>query len=208
MVTAGQNGVTNHVFAVIIFRMNIESGTHYGKCSFKQCIFGIFEYIMKSPHLLNLGNVRKLKENLSGILGSEALNQIESEIEVNVTGLLALAEKHFQFAQKLSANNWRQKISRLYYAAYNAGRAVRLYVKGEYSTDVKDHQKIMELPEDFPNIARYKNQLSILREDRNISDYDHISKAKDLALGTSIANTLVSDFLKDVKNYLKGKGLK
>ena len=36
---------------------------------------------MKSSHLLNLGNPRKVKENLSSILDRAALDSIETEIE-------------------------------------------------------------------------------------------------------------------------------
>ncbi len=127
---------------------------------------------------------------------------------MNVIGLLSLAEQHFRFAQKQTAPHWRQKISRLYYAAYNAGRAVCLYVKGEYSTDIKDHYRIFEnLPQDFPNRSTYQIQLNVLRGDRNTCDYDHISKAKDLVLGSSSTTVLVSEFLKDVRNYLKGRGM-
>ena len=112
---------------------------------------------MKSSHLLNLGNPRKVKGNLSSILDKAALDRIETEIEKNVLALLDLAKRHYNFARKQSNPNWRQKISRLYYAAYNASRAVRLYVSGHYSTDVRDHQKSEKLPDDFPNRAQYVN---------------------------------------------------
>jgi hypothetical protein len=162
---------------------------------------------MRSRHLLNLGNARKVKENLSGILDTAALDSIEAEIEANVAGLLTLALRHYRFADRQSAPNWRQRISRLYYAAYNAARAVRLYVSGEYSTDVKDHQKFDKLPEDFPNRASYVNQLEVLREDRNTCDYDHISTASDLALGSGDSTALVHDFLRDVRAYLRDRGM-
>lgn len=163
---------------------------------------------MRSPHLLNLGNPRKVKENLSGLLDAAALEKIESEIETNAAAMLALARTHYRFAQRLSASNWRQKVSRLYYAGYNAARAVRLYVKGEYSTDVKDHQKFDNLPEDFPNRPQYTNQLSILREDRNTCDYDHVSSENDLVLGSRASIELVRDFMYDVTAYLSGRGMK
>ena len=162
---------------------------------------------MKSPHLLNLGNARKVKQNLSSILDAPALERIEAEIKANAVALLTLGRRHYRFARKQSAPNWRQKVSRLYYAAYNSARAVRLYVAGEYSTDVKDHQSFDKLPDDFPNRARYVNQLPVLRDDRNTCDYDHVSMASDLALGSADATALVRDFLHDVTTYLLGKGL-
>jgi hypothetical protein len=162
---------------------------------------------MRSPHLLNLGNCRKVKSNLIGILDSVAIGCIEAEIESNAIGLFKLARSHYSFAVRQPSPHWRQRISRLYYAAYNTARAVRLYVAGEYSTHVKDHQKLEELPDDFPNRSRYVNQLSVLREDRNTCDYDHTSKASDLVLGTGNSTELVRDFLDDAGAYLRSKGM-
>lgn len=162
---------------------------------------------MKTPHLLNLGNPRKVKENLSGLLDAAALQLIESEIELNARGLLALARNQYRFALRQTRPNWRQQVSRLYYAGYNASRAVRLYVHGEYSTDVKDHQRFDKLPNDLPNRARYANQFAVLREDRNACDYDHLFMAGDLALGTQAATELVRDFLDDIVVYLRNSGL-
>ena len=162
---------------------------------------------MKTPHLLNLGNPRKVKDNLSGLLDAAALGLIESEIEGNTCALMALARTHYRFAVRQSAPNWRQKVSRLYYAGYNAARALRLYLHGEYSRDVKDHQKFNKLPDDFPSRFKYINQLSVLREDRNTCDYDHLSVAGDLILGSRLAGELVRDFLDDVAVYLNNRGL-
>ena len=162
---------------------------------------------MKSQHLLNLGNARKVKENLTGILDPASLNRIEAEIETNVVALLALARRHYNFAKRQSGQNWRQKISRLYYAAYNTARAVQLYVSGAYSTDVKDHQKALKLPNDFPDRARYANQLAALRKDRNICDYDHMSTVSELALSSISSLMLVRTFMADTTTYLRSKGL-
>ncbi len=162
---------------------------------------------MKSPHLLNLGNPRKVKDNLSELLNAAALQRIESEIEKNTRALIALARNHYRFASGVPAN-WRQKVSRLYYAGYNAARAV----PGCMSTvntpaDVRDHQKFDTLPDDFPSRDRYSNQLAVLREDRNTCDYDHLSLAADLALGSRLATELVGDFLADVAMYLNDRAL-
>ena len=83
-----------------------------------------------------------------------------------------------------------------------------MYISGEYSTDVKDHQKFNNLPEDFPSHSRYSNQFSILREDRNTCDYDHMSTAKDLVLGSRVTEDLVREFLEDVKKYLNDRGMR
>ena len=160
---------------------------------------------METPHLLNLGNVRKVKKELSGILDEAALERIEREIQSNVTALLALAQRHYRFAVRQSRPNWRQRVSRLYYAAYNASRAVRLLVTGDYSSNVKDHQKFNKLPNDFPSRDRYVNKLAVLREDRNTCDYDHNSKVRDLVLGTRDSTELVHEFLRDANAYISNK---
>lgn len=162
---------------------------------------------MKKSHILNLGNPRKVKDNLIDVLDEAALEKIETEIRQNVLGLYNLGYQHYSFANKQSPAHWRQRVSRLYYAAYNISRSLRLFVKGIYSQDVKDHQKFNELPDDFPSKDRYVNQLEILREDRNMCDYDHTSRAGDLVLGTSIATSLVKDFLNTAKSYLIDKGV-
>ncbi len=157
---------------------------------------------MRTPHLLNLGNPRKVIDNLSDILEPSALDAIENEIARNTIALFRLGQEHFRFAVKQSTRNWRQRISRLYFAAYNVSRAVRLWVSGEYSTEVKDHQRFDKLPRDFPSQARFVNQLLVLREDRNTCDYDHTARARDLVLGTASATSLVEEFLQDAETYL------
>ena len=132
---------------------------------------------MKSPHLLRAApNVRKLKDNLINVVTADAISAIETEIRTNVAQLYALGLNHYYFAARQNNRSWRQKISRLYYAAYNVSRAVRLCVSGEYSIDSSDHKKIDTLPDDFPNRNRYANRLTVLRDDRNLCDYDHTAK--------------------------------
>ena len=162
---------------------------------------------MKTPHLLNLGNPRKVKENLSGFLDQVVLDRIEAEIAANSKALYQLGRHHYLFAVKQSPFNWRQRVSRLYYAAYNASRSIRLFVSGKYSTEVKDHQRFNELPDDFPSKDRFANQLAVLREDRNLCDYDHTCRANDLILGTSESTSLTKKFLDASKSYLSLKGL-
>ena len=162
---------------------------------------------MKTSDLLKLGNPRMVKKNLAAILQEDALAAIESEIERNVTDLYRLGLQHYRFAVSQPPQRWRQKVSRLYYAAYSVSRSVRLYVSGEYSTESGDHKNVGKLPDDFPNKARFSNQLSVLREDRNTADYDHISQARDLVISPSNATLLVKEFLTDVKSYFQGRGL-
>jgi len=163
---------------------------------------------MKSPHLLRAGaNVRKLKDNLAYIVDSVAISAIETEICTNVAQLYVLGRRHYFFALRQNNRSWRQKMSRLYYAAYSVSRAVRLCVTGEYSMDSSDHKRIEILPDDFPNKNKYANRLGALRDDRNLCDYDHTAKLADLVVGVNDAVDLVAQFLKDAQSYLKNRGV-
>lgn len=163
---------------------------------------------MRTPHLLRAsGNVRKMKENLVNVVNRNALSAIQTEIDRNVVQLFALGRSHFDFAVRQNNRSWRQKVSRLYYAAYNVSRAVRLCEHGEFSTEVTDHKKVESLPDLFPNKNSYSNRLGILREDRNLCDYDHTSRIGDLVTSIPDATTLVTEFLRDARTYLRGKGI-
>src|ERR1035437_10487345 len=143
---------------------------------------------MKSPHLLRAAtNVQKLKENLVNVVDAAAIGAIQVEINANVVQLYTLGRNHYLFAVRQNNRSWRQKISRLYYAAYNVSRAIRLCVNGDYSTDSSDHKKIDALPENFPNKNQYANRLTVLRDDRNLCDYDHTAKMTDLVVGVNDA---------------------
>jgi hypothetical protein len=164
---------------------------------------------MKSPHLLRAsGNVRRLKENLVNVVDGVAINAIEAEICTNVAQLFALGRSHYSFAVRQDNRFWRQKVSRLYYGAYNVSRAVRLFVNGEYSVDAADHKKIDALPDNFPNKNTYANRLTVLGEDRNLCDYDHTAGRRDLVLEVEEASQLVADFVRDARAYLKQRGVK
>lgn len=163
---------------------------------------------MKAPHLLRAsGNVRKMKENLANVVDANALSAIQEEINRNVVQLFRLGKSHYSFALRQNNRSWRQRVSRLYYAAYNVSRAVRLCANGEFSTEVGDHKKIESLPDQFPQLNSYSNRLAILREDRNLCDYDHTANMGDLVNSVPDAITLVTDFLEDARVYLLGKGI-
>ena len=162
---------------------------------------------MKPPHLLKAApNVRRMKENLIGIVDPTGISGIEQEILRNVSQLFSLGRQHFYFARRQHNRHWRQKVSRLYYGAYNASRAIRLLVTGDFSTDSTDHKKIEDLPRDFPNKNTYTNRLAALREDRNVSDYDHTAQITELVITVSEATNLVESFLKDTHAYLSSRG--
>lgn len=162
---------------------------------------------LKSPHLLLASsNSHRMLANLRYILDAAACNAIQSEINTNVELLFALGESHYIFAKQLARQHWRQRISRFYYGAYNVRRAVSLHENGSFGTEVDDHKKT-ELPTGLNNSSTYGNQLRVLRDDRNLSDYDHTAIETDLVLTQNEAEIFVTDFLHDARAYLVGRGI-
>jgi hypothetical protein len=147
-------------------------------------------------------NPRLVQSTLLPIVGKKAASKIEVDLQKHARGLFRLGRSHLRFAKSIRTQDWRQIVSRAYYAAYNMSRSVRLFVKGEYSDDSKDHQNFGLLPDNFPSQATYVNKLGLLRDDRNISDYDHNAKVGDLSITPSDAVRLADDFAKDAARYL------
>lgn len=163
---------------------------------------------LSEPHiLLAASNYKKLIKNLSGVLDQDQLGKIEAEVIINVRLLYFLGESHFSFAMSLSASEWRQGVSRLYYAAYNFKRSLTLLHDGGFSTDASDHSKIDILPEGLDNIDLYKSRLKNLRDDRNLCDYSHSAAEADLLLPVLESRELVNLFRSDVRTFLVGRGV-
>jgi hypothetical protein len=163
---------------------------------------------VRTPHLLLAApNLRRLQANIVHIVDAKAMAALDAEICSNVADLYRLGRQHYLFAMRQNNAAWRQKISRLYYGAYNGSRAIRLCVQGDYSTDATDHKKIGDLPDNFPNRETYKNRLNTLRDDRNLCDYDHTARSGDLSIGVKDSILLVTDFLSDAHGLLKQRGV-
>ena len=117
---------------------------------------------MRSPHILLLNkNVVDLKRELAHVLSKKSSLAFDAEVKQNVAQLFSLGENHFEFARTLSPIHWRQVVSRAYYGAYSVSKAIRLGVRGQYSQEVKDHEKIGEIPDDFPDKNTYANRLRL-----------------------------------------------
>lgn len=160
-----------------------------------------------SKEFLKLGNHRKICSVYSAILPPDEIAKINAEVAKQTKLIFELGLGHFAFSRKLPKKHWRQRISRLYYAAYNVSKAVRFDSDGTHTADVKDHQKVGLLPDGFPNRARYENQLQSLREDRNSADYDHLATEDGLLLLPKDYEVLVLDFVRDAHDYMSGRGL-
>lgn len=163
---------------------------------------------LKEPHLFNAGsNPMKVIRNLAGILSAAELAKLQQEIVANVVGLFRLGESHFTFAQGVPTAQWRQKISRLYYGAYNVRRAVALKHDGSFATDVSDHKNVDSIPDRLANAGIYRIKLLNLRDDRNLADYNHLAIEADLLISQVDCEALVGDFIRDAKAYLNTEGV-
>jgi hypothetical protein len=163
---------------------------------------------LKEPHLFNAAsNPFKIIRNLAGILLVTELDKIRAEVDANVVGLFRLGQVHFVFARSVPAAEWRQRVSRLYYGAYNVRRAVALKYDGTFSTDSSDHQNVDKIPDAVNNAATYRVKLKNLREDRNLADYNHLAQETDLLVSPSDYEIMVTGFIQDAVQYLKSEGL-
>jgi len=160
-----------------------------------------------SPHVLLIGNPYSAINNLQGILVEAELEKIRIAVKKEVRLLYSLGQDHFQFAKSISHNTWRQKVSRLYYAAYNTRRAIQLQDSGKYSTDVSDHKEIDNLPQNLNRRTIHGSMLKQLRDDRNLADYSHLGKAEDLFTTTQELEEMVEGFIEDCKSYLIAAGI-
>ena len=88
---------------------------------------------LKEPSILlaSANCQNDLIRNLRHILSVREIKKLQDEVDQNVTGLLSLGFHHLQFARDVPAGQWRQKISRLYYAALNTKRGVALSHSGK-----------------------------------------------------------------------------
>jgi hypothetical protein len=163
---------------------------------------------MKSPHLLLAGsNCRRLKSELTSVLSAAALTAIEGEIQKNVAEMFRLGLSHHAFATGPARREWRQCVSRLYYACYAVSRSVRLEVDGHFTTESTDHKRVGDLPEDFPRREQFKNQLVTLRDDRNLADYDHTATEMELVFPVADAIVMAQDFIDEAGRYLTVRGV-
>lgn len=161
-----------------------------------------------APHFSNFSsNPLTVIENLQGVLAPAELQKIRDEVRRNCRGLFELGRTHYTFACALPANQWRQRISRLYYGAYNVRRAVGLEYDGSFSQDSSDHRKIEGIPDDFPSFATYNIQMKNLRDDRNLADYSHLAVETDLVRPVNEYQQIVTEFIDHARTYLVARGV-
>jgi hypothetical protein len=161
-----------------------------------------------SPHiLLAASNPLKMIHNLAHLLNAGEIAKLSQEVDRNAITLFALGQSHYEFALGIDNQEWRQKISRLYYAAYNMRRAIVLKNDGSFSTDSSDHLKIDNIPTGIKNQQKHINILKSLREDRNLADYSHFAQVSDLVNAPNNAQTAVVEFRSDCIDFLNENGI-
>lgn len=163
---------------------------------------------LSSPHLLlAASNPLKMIQNLNHLLTGHELAKLTAELDRNVTALFMLGEGHYNFAATINNVDWRQKISRLYYAVYNVRRAVVLKHSGAFSTDSSDHKNVDQLPDSVANRQAHIVNLRDLREDRNLADYSHHAVISDLVISPNDALIFATAFLTDCRQFFLQHGL-
>jgi hypothetical protein len=163
---------------------------------------------LSSPHLLLASpNAMKMIQNLNHLLSKQEVAKLTDELDRNVQGLFKLGLAHQIFAATLSDNDWRQKISRLYYGVYNVRRAVVLKNSGVFSTEPSDHKNVDQLPDGMDNRESHISKLKDLREDRNLADYSHLAGMSDLVITPSEALIFANQFIVDCRQFLLQNGL-
>ena len=149
----------------------------------------------------------KMIHNLNHLLEQQELAKLTAELDRNVVALFSLGQSHFQFASGLDDADWRQKISRLYYAVFNVRRAVTLKHSGVFSTESSDHKNVDLLPPAVGNRESHISHLKDLREDRNLADYSHLAVMADLVISTDDALRFARQFMADCRQFLEQEGL-
>lgn len=162
---------------------------------------------LTEPHFLLAGNPYTLINNLKEILNEQEISKIQNAILNESKLIFELAENHFNFASGINPTEWRQRVSRFYYAAYNSKRAVSLCANGKFATDVSDHKDINILPDNLKNKATHAAILKQLRDDRNLADYSHLGTVDHLLIDMADIEGIVGNFLQDCKTYLKDSGV-
>ncbi len=124
--------------------------------------------------VLDLGNHGKVCAALKDLDAGADLGFVKAAVAAQTRAWLALSKRHLQTAKAIRVQlqrDWRCTVSRAYYAAYTAARAIRYFVHGQFDSSAADHKKASELPDDFPDRDQWREFLVILRDDRNKADY-------------------------------------
>lgn len=120
---------------------------------------------------------------------------------------LMLADEHMKDGKvAVGAGSDRAAYSRSYYAAYNASKSVRYIVAGAASLTGDDHKEASNLPHDFPDVEKWADAITKLREHRLRADYDNWASTKlEFSIMPTEAIQLAEAFVAEAKKYLETK---
>ncbi len=161
--------------------------------------------------LRDFPNHQRVRRGLESILDADALAAYDDAVHATCLCIMKLAAAHLRTAKNPSSvrDNWRLVVSRAYYAAYNASKAVRYLVQGQVAGDVDDHKKVADLPNDFPERVFWTSVLIEMRIDRNIADYEPWPGClRRLAASPKKAVEYADRFVQTVRSYLKDRGVR
>lgn len=152
------------------------------------------------------GNHRELLRKLTemGLAGSDLTPYAQFVCEA----WFRLGELHLREAQTMLRFGCpRSVFSRAYYAAYNASKGARYLMNGYVSLKGDDHAKVStDLPEDFPNIAKWAMNITTLYEHRLHADYDNWSDTHEkFTLQPATAVVMAEEFINETRTYLNTK---
>ena len=145
--------------------------------------------------------------------GAEIERQLGMPIDTVVLSVCAdryrLAKQFLSSAKKvlsMKPPQFRSAISRYYYSMYHAARAVVYVAHG--GDDFEAHSTLSQnLPDDFPNVAVWRNSLREARLLRNKVDYEPYPKLqKSFAADSDELIKKAKDFLSLSEQYLVARG--
>jgi hypothetical protein len=147
---------------------------------------------------------RKLLQDLSLAHNQAAYDQKVAGVAIC---WFNLSREHLAEAgNAATSKSVRSVYSRSYYAAYNASKAVRYLAYGEVSLRGDDHAKASELPDDFPNLAKWTTMIITLYEHRLRADYDNwTNTAGEHTLNPADCIKHAEQFMDDCAQYAKTK---
>jgi uncharacterized protein (UPF0332 family) len=114
--------------------------------------------------------------------------------------------KSATLALRAKPPQYRTAISRAYYSMYHSGRAVVYASHG--GDDYEAHSEFSQkLPNDFPSVAMWRNNLREARLLRNKADYDpYPSKQRSFAADSAAIMRDAKSFGTLAEQYLRGRG--
>jgi hypothetical protein len=120
---------------------------------------------------------------------------------------MRLAVSHLKEAKEFSSLRFRRSFySRGYYAVYNASKAIRYLVSGHVSAKGDDHQKVSDLPDDFPDVGKWGSFLRDMYKNRLVADYDGWpNSVRELNTDMEIAFENCRNFIKVSKEYARNR---